>query len=83
MKAILIVDIPDDYNIAEIRVNIQANCYGEEILDWRNQTLIPMPKKLDATEISMQCGKYEVSDKLVYQVEGYNRCIERILGEAE
>ena len=71
MKAILVVDIPDKHNIEEIRVDIQANSYGEEILDWRNQTLIPMPQKREFAD-----------ENKIYKA-GWNDCIDEILGETE
>lgn len=74
MKAILIVDIPDDYNIEEIRVNIQANSYGEEILDWRNQTLIPMPP---INNLKIDVASH---DRFV---DGWNHCVKSILGESD
>ena len=74
MKAILVVDIPDDYNIEEIRVNIQANSYGEEILDWRNQTLIPMP-----TINNLKIGVTS-HDRFA---DGWNHCVKYILGESD
>lgn len=41
--------------------------------------LKPMPEKLDAIEISIQLGEHEVDSRLIYQVDGYNKCIDEIL----
>lgn len=73
MKAILVVDIPDKHNIEEIRADIQVNSYGEEILDWRNQTLRPLPQKMVVEH------RWFTED----YAEGFNACLKDILGETE
>lgn len=80
MKAILILDVNDDTDLSSEADVIIDN--GDFHLETK-VFLKPMPEELDATEIAIQCGKYEVSDKLVYQVEGYNWCIKQILWEEE
>lgn len=79
MKAVLVIDMPDNLKkaIEEIRVDIKANLYGNEILDWRNQTIKPMPKKKG---ISL---KEAIGEKCSCYSDGWNDCIDEILGEAE
>lgn len=60
MKAILIIDLPNNLNkvIQEIRVDVKAHLYGNEILDWRNQTIKPIPQKiLDRYELTWKGSK--------------------------
>ena len=76
MKAILIINLPINLNkvIQEIRVDVKAHLYGNEILDWRNQTIKPMPEKKD-----MLCGSsYDIIEN-----RGYNICVDEILSETE
>lgn len=82
MKAILVIDLPDNLNkaIDEIRVDIKARLYGDEILDWRNQSLKPLPhKKNKIKELPQYTKEYEAYCK--GEVDGYNQCIDEILGE--
>lgn len=82
MKALLVVDIPDKLNIEEIRVDIQANSYGEEILDWRNQTLIPMPQINEKRVNYLIERGWKLKELECYAV-GHDDCLDEILGETE
>ena len=73
MKAILVIDLPDNLNkaIEDIRVDIKANLYGNEILDWRNQRIKPMPEKM---------GEYKDQCLNNYAL-GWNACIDELVGD--
>jgi hypothetical protein len=78
MKAILVVDIPDDYKIDELCVNYQIY-KNDDItrVDWRfNQHLKPMPKKKETRNAIQYRGLAEE-----YRKEGWNECLDEILGE--
>lgn len=89
-KALIVIDLPDNLNKAleEIRVDIKANLYGVELLDWRNQLIKPMPKKKE----KIFGEKY---DKLPYHTideqgrylqgkeDGWNECVSACFGEEE
>ena len=95
MKAILVIELPENLNkaIDEIRVDIKANLYGNELLDWRNQVLKPMPQKKDISfnelhfeewYIKKGCThgwKDFVKEKITEYNMGYNNCIDELLGE--
>ena len=82
MKAILIVDIDDElledyenfYVDYDLRAERKDENVNESIRYVEDCPLKPMPLKLETIE---------VDSKLAYQVEGYNICIEDILGEEE
>lgn len=73
MKALIVMDLPDNLSkvLEEIRVNIKANLYGNEILDWRNQTIKPMPEKM---------GEYK-DQRLNNYAWGWNDCIDEVVGD--
>lgn len=92
MKAILVLDkMPKSCKECRLCYNgIDCVINGWVVFADEGQTnrssrcpLKPLQEKLDSTLIALQRGEYEVSAELFYQVEGYNRCIERILGEEE
>ena len=73
-KAILVIELPENLNkvIDEIRVDIKADLYGNDLLDWRNQALKPLPqKKKDYEEL--------ISHVDDYYEKGWNDCIDEIL----
>lgn len=80
MKAILVIDIYDEEIPKEPVTAIRFND-GDYI--YCDTKLKPMPEKLDAAQITLALGKYKVEDKLLWQVNGYNRCIDLLLGEED
>ena len=96
MKAILIVDIPDNYQEFGSGIwYIEGDCLRIGYKDkygwfdgWKwvgngMMALKPLPQKKDAFE---ECMKFDmmtgkVAEEIVWQVNGYNYCLEEILGE--
>ena len=67
--------------IEDLSISYTVNGNIENYVEVKcSHSLKPMPEKLDATLIALQCGRDTVSSELVYQVEGYNRCIDELLG---
>lgn len=87
MKAILVIDVNDDINFEEARANItmQQDNWGLTLGNARkkwydNVELKPMPKKKDKYSFNKQDTDYQ-RDCLFR--DGYNACIDEILGEQE
>lgn len=81
MKAILVIDVPDDYyneqwrNIDDFGVDYQVNMYVDfqppiKVCEVKGVSLKPMPQK-------MSWG--HTAD----YIDGYNACLDEILGETE
>lgn len=88
MKALIVIDLPDNLNkaIEEIRVDIKANLYGNEILDWRNQLIKPMPKKAHIYDMYKDYPIKTAEEEVAYFMgneDGWNDCIDVLLGEEE
>ena len=82
MKAILLIDVPDntdfdkDYRLTGL---LLANEYAENVgIEFKDARLKPMPEKKN-TDSSL---KY-TNEPMQYRREGYNQCIDEILGEEE
>ena len=76
MKAILVIDVPDDFETkTAIAIVDVKNEKGEGVTAMCH--LKPMPKKIEAPEI------YELWNTDSEYIEGYNKCIDEILGETE
>ena len=86
MKAILVFDV-DEFTYEAINDYftgvIDLHLGNDKFIDFEDVILQPMPQKLNATEIAIEIEKFKVDDKLMYQVEGWNRCIDEILGDTE
>ena len=74
MKAIILVDIPDYYNLDDIRAYCSLHTQRGEILlkNGNYFDVKPLPEKMTA----MTTG-------IIGYVQGYNACIDEILGETE
>ena len=81
MKAILVIDVDDvsRYHADVYKNDDKGN--GDLIMSYLpfKQT----PHKKDATEIAMSMMCEEVDSKICYWVDGYNACIEELLGETD
>lgn len=92
MKAILVIDVNDDINFEEARVNITMQedsithlIKGDEYSAkkwYDNVKLKPMPTKKSAV-FDANCCDIEEEIKIIREIDGYNRCIDEMLGEEE
>lgn len=89
MKAIMIVDIPDNCNkelLSKTPASITFNHGTYKTLLYVEGYLKPMPQKKDAFEECMKLDMMttgKISEAIVWQVQGYNTCIDEILGDTE
>ena len=78
MKAILVIDIPDDVFIDDCRIefrvieNVMEMCVADGV-----KRLKPMPKRKEYQAIG---NDYAVIKTVDY---GYNKCLDEILGDKE
>ena len=79
MKAILLIDVPDntefdkDYRLTGL---LLANEYAENVgIEFKDARLKPMPQKKNPLD---DCGMFNGKG-----IQGYNACIDEILGEKE
>ena len=84
-KAILVIDIPDGSNIDCLTIDYQLyktlNQYGDEMMveNVTDRKLRPMPIKKVALFDPDRTDEDEAR-RIVYEVEGYNRCVYEIEG---
>ena len=93
MKAMLIVDIPDDVNVDINNLIVKDITFKDTSSDLGITYTIhkpkisikPMPQKKEAFEECMKFGMMtdKISEAIVWQVQGYNYCIDEILGGEE
>ena len=74
MKAMLLVDIPEDYTGSVISVNLYGR-NNKVIHEIYTNKLRPLPKKLNETEI--------VFGEIHGYRGGWNDCLDEIMGETE
>ena len=90
MKAILVIDINDDYledyENFYVDYDLRAECkddnVNESIRYVEDCPLKPMPTRKLAIFDPNDCD-IEEEIKIIHEIEGYNRCIDEILGEKE
>lgn len=91
MKAVLIIDIPDISLEGWIVENLQINKYNTDVnscafggfengIEYYEGDInfIPMPEKISPLDVP---GKYKNFGNAFSLAEGYNACIDEILGE--
>lgn len=78
MKAILVIDIPKEYegSVIDVKLYSKTNVVHERYVN----KLKPMPKRKIALFGPNHCD-IEEKTKIIYEINGYNRCIDEILGE--
>ena len=81
MKAVLVIDVPDDINISQLRIGGDGNIYyirdGEKASIVGNiRNIKPLPHRKD------ECYRYGELAKNEFAV-GFNACLEKITGEKE
>ena len=81
-KAILILDYIDEEDIEELRADVILDLYGNTYGFYKNMTLKPMPQKKVPVFIPNDCDM-EKEIKIINEIEGYNACIDEIIGEEE
>jgi len=79
MKAILVIDIPNEVDISKLSANVEINKIKDCGYDYEPYTfqlycsLRPMPKKIP----------FDEAFKMEDYSRGYNACIDEITGETE
>ena len=87
-KAMLVIDIPDGNNIDYLTIDYQLykplNQYGDKMMveNVTDRKLIPMPTKKVVLFDPNRTDEDEAC-RIVYEIEGYNRCVAEMLGETE
>ena len=76
MKAILVIDIPDNLknHLNEVKVDVIGTLNGQELFHRLNQPLKPLPQKMRTDEDDIEEDSYW---------QGWNECLDEILGETE
>lgn len=76
MKAVLVIDLPEDY-MGDI---IEVELYGKTQTIYRTYVnkLRPLPKKMDIEQFEFMWGEEQVLFAI-----GYNRCVDEIEGETD
>ena len=91
MNAILVIDIPDKYSDRDIYVlheiyTYEGNRY-ERIDEYKEgvHKLKPLPEKLKQIEYNKNILDYDEDYELAnsYYIDGWNECLDKILGEKE
>ena len=82
MKAVLVLDIPNDINISKMRIGGDGNIYymrdGERASIVGNiKNIKPLPQKL-----KLRIQREWITDYDRYEI-GYNACLDKITGEGE
>ena len=75
MKALLVIDVNDDENIEELRVSYKIDLHDEVLYAADNEKLKLVPEKYNRVE------QLDVFSECF--ADGYNACIDKILGEEE
>lgn len=82
MKAVLVLDIPDDIDISQLRIGGDGNIYyirdGERANIVGNiKNIKPLPQKL-----KLRIQREWITDYDRYEI-GYNACLDKITGETK
>lgn len=79
MKAVLVIDIPNELDVNDLLIDYCVHTKGEykQIRKGGNYSLKPMPEKL-----KLRIQREWITDYDRYEI-GYNACIEEIMGETE
>ena len=81
-KAILVVDIDDMYNIDDLKINYLISKNGKIVKMGDRTNLKPMPTRKLALFDPNHCDM-EKEIKIIDEINGYNKCIDEILGETK
>ena len=86
MKAVLVIDMPDDIDISKVKIGGDGNIYyirdGERASIIGNiKNIKPLPEECDdATEIYNAHGEIDCYQLTEY-ARGYNACLKEIMGD--
>lgn len=80
MKAILVIEMPDDVDIDKVRIGGDGNIYfmrdGEKASIVGNiRNIKPMPQRIEQG--------YPTDDYTIGKADGWNACLKEITGETE
>ena len=80
MKAILVVDLLGDYNLDELKAYVEVSFKDNNqiLCGLFNKELKPLPQKKNNKDIVIKGRTAEI---LEARYEGWNDCIDEILGE--
>ena len=82
-KAIIVIDIPDGTKPEDYKVDLKIYNFkkyrGYTIHDFNDQNVLKsMPEKISHSEIDSPYDHYDN-----WKIDGYNACIDEILGDKE
>lgn len=83
MKAILVIDIPYGLSLSDLYISGGLWEAGQDdgwAYEFKAEDIKPMPTKKLAV-FDANCCDIEEEIKIIHEIEGYNRCIDEILGE--
>lgn len=75
-KAILVINLPNDYPLNKLKANIDIHhdLFGFNVYEYRNEEIKELPQK--------NGNKWHRGNERDFQ-DGYNACIDEILGDTE
>lgn len=90
MKAILVINMPEDFDYRRCSIGGDGNIYYERKSEQRTsiigniKNLKPLPQKRNTSKLQ-SFGNFQIvwTDRTIYQNEGWDACIDEIMGETE
>ncbi len=83
MKAILVINVPKEYELDQLAVNYLLYSVDGKVLDGdMGIELKPMPKKIDKVDFFKSIG-VDYDFGWSKEIDGYNHCLDETLGEEE
>ena len=89
MKALLIIDLPNDANIEELDADYQVyltdeDCNYKKVAGEMSVKLKPMPEQKDVFTKENNKSSNVIGDMFKYAyARGWNECLDEIMGETE